>query len=58
MMPGEVAPDETLKDVDRAYVVEVHNQILDKVSQSLHDRFLTHGTLYSDLSFLDPKNFD
>ena len=58
IMPGEVAPDETLTDADRAYEVEVHNQILDQVSQSLHDRFLSHGTLYSDLAFLDPKNFD
>ncbi|KAL0994134.1 hypothetical protein UPYG_G00118150, partial [Umbra pygmaea] len=42
---------------ERAYEVTVHNQIVDTAIGAIHQRFQTHGTLYADLSFLDPKNF-
>ncbi|XP_064088556.1 uncharacterized protein LOC135202969 [Macrobrachium nipponense] len=57
-MPGENAYDERLNDAERAYEVEVYNPILDKVTQSFSDQFPSHGTLYNDLSILDPRNFD
>lgn len=37
--------------------IEVHNQIMDKVTNSIHRHFLTHGTLYADRALLDPRNF-
>ncbi|KAI2646688.1 Zinc finger MYM-type protein 1 [Labeo rohita] len=55
-MPGE-SQDDTIIDAERAYEVKVHNQIVDTAIEAIHQRFLTHGTLYADLSFLDPKNF-
>ncbi|RXN16717.1 zinc finger MYM-type 1-like protein [Labeo rohita] len=56
-MPGEMSQDDTIIDAERAYEVKVHNQIVDTAIEAIHQRFLTHGTLYADLSFLDPKNF-
>ncbi|KAL0149200.1 hypothetical protein M9458_055434 [Cirrhinus mrigala] len=56
-MPGEMSQDDTIIDAERAYEVKVHNQIADTAIEAIHQRFLTHGTLYADLSFLDPKNF-
>lgn len=55
-MPGEMSQDDTIIDAERAYEVKVHNQIVDTAIEAIHQRFLTHGTLYADLSFLDPKN--
>uniref|UniRef100_A0A8C6LH54 DUF4371 domain-containing protein n=1 Tax=Nothobranchius furzeri TaxID=105023 RepID=A0A8C6LH54_NOTFU len=46
MMAGEMTSDETLTDPYRAYEVEVHNQIMDTITESIHGRFLTHATLY------------
>ncbi len=56
-MPGEMAHDETMNDAEKANEVKVHNEIFDTAIEAIHRRFLTHGTLYADLSFLDPKNF-
>ncbi len=56
-MPGEMAHDETTNDAEKASEVKVHNEILDTAIEAIHRQFLTHGTLYADLSFLDPKNF-
>ncbi len=56
-MPGEMAQDETMNDPEKAYEVKVHNKVLDTAIEAIHRRFLTHGTLYADLSLLDPKNF-
>lgn len=36
--------------------VKVHNEILNTAIEANHRRYLSHGTLYADLSFLDPKN--
>ncbi len=53
-----MAHDETTNvDAEKAYEEKVHNEILDTAIEAIHRRFLTHGTLYADLSFLDPKNF-
>ncbi|RXN24547.1 hypothetical protein ROHU_022155 [Labeo rohita] len=30
---------------------------MDTATETLHRRFLGHGTLYADLAFLDPRNF-
>lgn len=57
MMAGEMASDESLTDANSAYEVEVHNQVMDTITESIHRRFLTHGTLYADLALLDPRNF-
>lgn len=57
VLPGEMAQDESLSDAEKAYEVNVHNQILDTAIEALHRRFLTHGTLYADISLLHPKNF-
>ncbi|KAL6485944.1 hypothetical protein MHYP_G00053360 [Metynnis hypsauchen] len=56
-MPGEMAQDETSSDAFETYEVKVHNPIMDTVIEAIQRRFLAHGSLYADLSFLDPKNF-
>lgn len=56
-MPGEIAHAETITSPEKAYEVTVHNQIMDTATETLHRRFLSHGTLYADLAFLDPRNF-
>ncbi|KAI8797485.1 Uncharacterized protein BgiBS90_002662 [Biomphalaria glabrata] len=37
--------------------VNVHNMVMDQVMNSLKQRFSEHGSLYADLSCLDPRNF-
>lgn len=54
---GEMAEDESLIDAERAYEVNVHNIILDTAIEAIHRRFMTHGTLFADLAWLDPRNF-
>lgn len=56
-MPGEMSQDETSSDALETYEVKVHNRIMDAVIEAIQRRFLAHGSLYADLSFLDPKNF-
>lgn len=56
-MPGEMAVDETSSDAFKTYEVKVHNEIMDTVIEAIQRRFLTHGSLYADLSFLDPRHF-
>ncbi|KAJ4935422.1 hypothetical protein JOQ06_016955, partial [Pogonophryne albipinna] len=53
----EMSPDEALSDAERAYEVNVHNAILDTAIETIHRRFMTHGTLFADLTWLDPRNF-
>ncbi|KAJ8346852.1 hypothetical protein SKAU_G00282530 [Synaphobranchus kaupii] len=57
-MPGEMAQDETFTHAESAYRIDVHNQIMDTVIESIHRRFLSNGTLYADLALLDPKQFN
>lgn len=50
-MPGESADEEnTTADSLTDYRINVHNIILDAVSECMHRRFLQHGKLYADLS--------
>jgi len=53
----EMSPDEALSDAERAYEVNVHNAILDTAIETIHRRFMTHGTLFADLAWLDTRNF-
>lgn len=57
MMAGEKASDESFTNANSAYEAQVHNQVMDTVTESIHMRFLTHGSLYADLALLDPRNF-
>ncbi|RXN21860.1 zinc finger MYM-type 1 [Labeo rohita] len=57
VLAGEMAPDESLSDAEKAYEVNVHHQILYTAVEAMHQRFFTHGTLYADLSLLHPRNF-
>lgn len=52
---GEVGHDEPLMDPDRAFEINVHYRILDT---ALEARFMTHGTLFADLAWLDPRSFE
>lgn len=56
-MPGELAEDEIITDAERAYKVDVYNIIMDTICESIHRRFLSHGTLYADFALLEPRNF-
>lgn len=51
-MPGELAQDEVERDVEMAYKTKVHHVIMDTVTESIHQRFLTHGRLFADLAYL------
>ncbi|XP_041923480.1 uncharacterized protein LOC121688149 [Alosa sapidissima] len=53
-----MAQDEPLMDAERAFEVNVHNRILDTALEAIHRRFLTHGTLFADLAWLDPRSFE
>jgi hypothetical protein len=55
---GEMAEDDPLRDANRAFEVNVHNIILDTALEAIHRRFMTHGTLFADLAWLDPRSFD
>lgn len=41
---------------DNTNEIKVHNQIMDTVTKSISQCFLTHGTLYVDLARLDLLN--
>lgn len=56
-MPGELAQDEVYRDVEMAYKTKAHHVIIDAVTESIHQCFLTHGTLFADLAYLDPRRF-
>lgn len=56
-MPGELAQDEVERDVEMSYKTKVHHIIMDTVTESIHQYFLTHGTLFADLAYLDPRRF-
>jgi hypothetical protein len=57
IMPGEFAQDEVISDPTTAYRIQIHNVILDRITESMNSRFLAGKTLYADLACLDPKNF-
>ena len=56
-LSGELAPDEPIRNAKDNFRVNVHNMVMDQVISSLKQRFSQHGSLYADLSCLDPNNF-
>lgn len=56
-MPGEVARDEPVLDVERNYNIKVHNVILDTITDSIHCRFAASAVLCSDFACMDLRNF-
>lgn len=50
--------DEPLIDPPCSYEINVHNQVLDTVIQSISSRFEKHGQLCVDFACLDPNNFE
>lgn len=57
IMPGELAQHEPLKASEREFEVNVHNVIMESITQSIHERFTASGKLCSNFACLDPKNF-
>lgn len=57
IMPGELAQDEPVLDVERNYNIEVHNVILDTSTDSIHCRYAASAVLCSDFACMDPRNF-
>ncbi|CAI6358093.1 unnamed protein product [Macrosiphum euphorbiae] len=56
-MPGEVSRDQLIINPLEKFKITVHNIVLDTIINKLNERFTKHGSLYSDLSLLDPTNF-
>lgn len=57
MMPGELLGDVPVASPEAAFEVNVHNVILDTVTNSIGLRFAANAKLVSDFACLDPKNF-
>ena len=59
VLPGETAQpqDETLLNAERAYEKNVHNKVMNTAVETMERRFQAHGTLFADLSILDPRHF-
>ncbi len=55
--PGEIAHVETVTSLQKTFEISVHNSIMVTFTETRYRRFLSHGTLYSDLSLLDLRNF-
>lgn len=47
-----------LMDPDRTFEVNVHTRILDTALEAIHRRCMTHGPLFADLAWLDPRSFE
>lgn len=45
------------RDTERVYKTKVHSVIMDTVTESICQRLLTPGTLYTDFTHLDPSRF-
>lgn len=45
------------RDAERVYKTKVHSVIMDAVTESICQLLLTQGTLYTDLTHLDPSRF-
>lgn len=57
-MAGKLCGDTNIQDAYQRYEITVHTVILDKVNQSLSQRFEKNRELYTDFSLLYPKRFD
>lgn len=53
-----MAHDDPIMDPERVFEISVHNRILDTALEAIHRRFMTRGTLFADLAWLDPRNFE
>lgn len=51
------ADDDPITDPLHSYEVNVYNQVLDTVIESISSRFEKHGQLCADFACLDPNNF-
>ena len=58
LMGGEMSPDETPFYPNNAYELKVHDNVMNTVIQNHDHRFIMIGTLYADLSLLDPRNVE
>ncbi|CAH2282096.1 zinc finger MYM-type 1-like [Pelobates cultripes] len=54
---SDSAEDVVVCDAISAYKINVHNVILDMVTESISRRFLACGTLFADLACSEPNNF-
>jgi len=57
-MTDELLNDDTINDAKQKYTVEVHNQVMDRIVESMNSRFVNNSPLYMDLSLLSPVNFN
>lgn len=56
-MTDELLNDNPINDAKQKYTVEVHNQVMDRIVESMNSRFVNNSPLYIDLSLLSPVNF-
>jgi len=57
-MTDELLNDDPINDAKQKYTVEVHNQVMDRIIESMNSRFVNNSPLYMDLSLLSPFNFN
>ncbi|XP_050065875.1 uncharacterized protein LOC126554927 [Aphis gossypii] len=57
-MTDELLNDNPINDAKQKYTVEVHNQVMDRIVESMNSRFVNNSPLYMDLSLLSPVNFN
>lgn len=57
-MTDELLNDDPINDTKQKYTVEVHNQVMDRIVESMNSRFVNNNLLYMDLSLLSPVNFN
>ncbi|KAL4089590.1 hypothetical protein QTP88_024603 [Uroleucon formosanum] len=57
-MTDELLNDDPINDAKQKYTVEVHNQVMDRIVESMNSRFVNNSPLYMDLSLLSPVNFN
>lgn len=57
MKVDEMTNHEVLSDAKGAYEVEVLNQIMDSITESIHSLFLNDGTDYANLALIYLRNF-
>jgi len=57
-MTDELLNDDPINDAKQKYTVEVHNQVMDRIVESMNSKFVNNSPLYMDLSLLSPVNFN
>jgi hypothetical protein len=56
-MSGELLVDTPITCPVQKYCVEVHNQVMDQVVNSMESRFKKNQQLFTDISVFDPRGF-